>query len=82
MSQTITLKRLLVKSGDEVEIKVEVEYTGTPGCRGYRDETGQQIDPDEPPDVEVDSITLNGQEFAVTEDELDYIHDVLLDLAR
>ena len=43
-----------------VEFEVEVAYSYYKGCRGAYEPGGLQIEPDEPENVEITGVTING----------------------
>lgn len=44
------------KDGYEHEINVECDVRYWPGCRGYRESGGIQLEPDEDPNCEIESV--------------------------
>lgn len=55
---------------DDQEIAVEVEYTYSRGSRGHCDRYGAPEEPDDDPEVEVQSVTgPDGKEMVLTPDE-------------
>jgi hypothetical protein len=46
--------------GVDCEFLVTIRYTAHPFRRGYREPGGQQIEPDEPAHIEIESVTEDG----------------------
>jgi hypothetical protein len=72
---------------DDKEIKIEVEYSAYKGCRGARDSlggkagAGPQLEPDEPPSIEIESATNieTGEDVELTKSEENKIESELWD---
>jgi len=69
---------------DDVEIKLDIEYTYYKGCRGARDSlcgkagAGPQLEPDDEPEIEILSVKdENGLEFELTKQEDEEIEQKL-----
>jgi hypothetical protein len=69
-----------------VDVSCEIEYTYYKGCRGARDflggrRCGPPLEPDEPAQVEIESITYKGEEMVehITQDALEHLAIDLLD---
>jgi hypothetical protein len=74
----------LTRDGDDLE--VEVEYTFSKGCRGARDSLGGKagagppLEPDEPDEVEIDSVTdENGTDVELTDEEITALEEKCLE---
>jgi hypothetical protein len=79
-SFTTTLTR------DDDDLEVEVEYTFSKGCRGARDSLGGKagagppLEPDEPDEVEIDSVTdEKGTEVDLTNEEITALEEKCLE---
>jgi hypothetical protein len=70
-----------IERGDDGhEITVTVTYTKHKGCKGATDgRYGPKIEPDEPPSIEIDSVTNNetGEEMELTTREEDRILEAI-----
>jgi hypothetical protein len=84
-----TIERECTFMGSDVmrEVPLLVEYTYHQGCRGERDSlcgvrgAGPPIEPDEPPYIELDSVTDadSGSEIELTDTESNRIRDECID---
>ena len=62
--------------GDEMEeLTVEIDAEISPGCRGSRDSLGVPEEPDDPPYCEINSAKNNGEDFELTDEEVDSAWD-------
>lgn len=43
-------------------IEMDVEYEYTKACRGARDSYGVPLEPDEPEDIEVETVSIGGED--------------------
>ena len=43
-------------------IEMEVEYEYTKACRGARDSYGVPLEPDEPEDIEIETVSIGGED--------------------
>jgi hypothetical protein len=74
----------LTRDGDDLE--VEVEYTFSKGCRGARDSLGGKagagppLEPDEPDQILIDSVTdENGTDVELTDEEIQQLEGKCFD---
>lgn len=52
-------------------IEMEVEYEYTRACRGARDSYGVPLEPEEPEDVEIETVSIGGEDVtAILRDEV------------
>lgn len=59
------------------EINLEVEYRYSKGMRGSRDRWGVPLEPDDPEEVEIQSVTdANGNEVELTKAEMDRVEQL------
>lgn len=59
------------------EIDLEVEYHYSKGMRGSRDRWGVPLEPDDPEEVEIQSVTdANGNEVELTASEMDRVEQL------
>ena len=89
MTHTATIMRERNLNGNDVEceVEVEVEYTYHRARRGARDSlcgkrgAGPPLEPDEPAEIEIDSVTdaTSGAEVELTEAERDRITDEIIE---
>lgn len=62
------------------EIDLEVEYRYSKGMRGSRDRWGVPLEPDDPEEVEIQSVQdANGKEVDLTKDEMDHLEEKCMD---
>ena len=89
MTHTATIMRERNLNGNDVgcEVEIEVEYTYHRARRGARDSlcgkrgAGPPLEPDEPAEIEIDSVTdaTSGAEVELTEAERDRITDEIIE---
>ena len=78
------------EDADDKEHAIRVEFTHWAGCRGARDSlcgvrgAGPPLEPDEDPEVEITSITLDatGKEIEVSDKDQDRIEEECWDYVR
>lgn len=70
---------LSVLDGEEMtEIEVDVEYRYTPGCRGSRNSMGVPEEPDDPEELDIESVVdASGSDWlpSLTETQIDDLID-------
>jgi hypothetical protein len=79
VTTTITVERE-TPGADATEFEVEVCFCAHKAYRGARDTIcrpgdGPPLEPDEPAWLEFDRATINGEDFALTDDEIDKARD-------
>jgi len=62
-------------NGDETELNISVEYSYSPGCKGSRDRYGRLEEPDDPEELEINSVVDvdTMEEMELTEDEMESV---------
>jgi hypothetical protein len=46
-----------------IELECTIDYTISPASRGHRDSYGAPLEPDEPEEIEINSVEINGQDI-------------------
>lgn len=66
-----------VERDDLDETELDVTYTFYAACRGKRDEYGVPLEPDEPAQLFIESVTVTatGEAFTLTEEERNRLED-------
>jgi len=60
----MSVRRKTTTTVDLSDVEIMVEYRSYPACRGARDSTGAPIEPDDDPEIEIESAILSTVDIA------------------